>query len=569
VIDALAEITHTRLEVVLPSRVPADRLNYLQELIQSCRDNLRQEPGPWKGVDEEMASRYLAALVLERATRRSRRLGGETTEARIRLVRPERVRLELLALAAGAWGTDLTQLAADASALREALQAVVDFEAAVAPRKLTSVFYGSLSGRDRFSVFLKRGETPPGVLRDTARRTLLDAGLTDGEAERLLNKLRPEWLRTYAADHVARMAGHFRLWDPLVRLLSGDPSVASDPEAEARLTELLGGLREQLSRRWRDPWAAEEIQDVEGEALLAALASVDEPGRGYCYEGTLPAWLAQTARTMLKSRAPAPGGDDSEPADAEDRVGRVVDDVSAAQRESVYREWYALIETYFRKKGRARVKEIWERTLQHDETRDEDLAMLLMRTTGEPTKPSTVAVIRRRVRQRLGAIRYVLEIGSAEEDDEPGDVSMLRYIKTQHGWSDKDVPTLRSLAGFARALRGRGGPQVGVRAREILDLGAGVGPGSAPTLHGLGEEDRRRLARGAAWIADPGNWKLYRRVIGQATREGILFLLEPCWCLTVMCEEGPDVIVELLNPAGPERSPLRNIATILGKRTRG
>ena len=92
-----------------------------------------------------------------------------------------------------------------------------------------------------------------------------------------------------------------------------------------------------------------------------------------------------------------------------------------------------------------------------DETRGDDdggddrLAEYVEMRTGERVNKSTLAGTRRKLRQRLEVLRYVRDRVPEGDPDTPGDAAVLAHIKTKYGIAAEDIPTLRGLAGLARA----------------------------------------------------------------------------------------------------------------------
>ena len=119
-------------------------------------------------------------------------------------------------------------------------------------------------------------------------------------ARDILERLGKGKARMCSERELSKIAGRFVEWSPLVRYLAARRGGGGlDQRNEARLGELCKRLAGCVAKCWQTSVSAFGREDAVQEALLHALDTVNEPGKGYSYESDLLSWLVHIALNRL------------------------------------------------------------------------------------------------------------------------------------------------------------------------------------------------------------------------------------------------------------------------------
>lgn len=543
----------------------------LAPFLADCRAFVEQQ-WPASGSDgtalAEARTLVLAAVALETGTlsRAARRDTGHFPEAAKGWLR----RAKLQELAAQELGLTLPDLTGNRDAWLGVRRLVDDFEVAMAPRRVCSLLHDQSQFADRFGAFCGARSLSDASVIAQARSWLLEIpGMTVDLTEHLLDRMPILRLRTYGRPTLANVAANCQAWQEQVEYLEHRP-----PRPPAQAEAALWALRQKLIQgvtRWAGGQTQSEYsaEDAVDDALLYAKVVQQDPLRRYAYEGDFLCWLFTIAQNQLRAAW-----------QARSRAGRLPDDdslvASAAYDWSQYplllvdwRERFLLAKTFFKGITTECAQVVWESMLTcaawGDPETDATLAARVQShtTPGRKVRASVVAGIRRKLRQRLRALQFVLDdVAERSAKDLPDDASVLAAVAGAYGLAQKDVPTIRCLACLARAAQGTGTLLDSIYARLIVDR-----PGAMvfledwesmfqarDTLRMAMAPVRRRRQRGEAWMNQKANQDRLRRLRGQATAARKIFLVASCWCLQVLREQGDEQVVKVLNvsPAGTD-----------------
>ena len=436
------------------------------------------------------------------------------------------------------------------------------FTRAIRPRRvhlLRVMDRGSFDARLR-SFVERRHLSREELFADLDRRMAF--GLPDLSAatrSRLLDELPIERLSTYPDDLLFVVAGHFEDWNDRVRGLGGGMD-ASSP-GDLRLDEFLNRITRIVRSRAYHRDSKDDVED----ALQAVLAElIEQAHQGeilYTYEGRFDGWLIRAAVTKLRSFSRREDHE-SPPETVPGEAGRVLDSV---ERLRSFRDYFLLAESTFLN---PQVRRIWkELLLQALEASDLSSATDLGLRIAESDEVlaaklglgvANLRTIRRRIRQRMGAIRFVREVvpGRAAVDLH-GDVSMLEWVKERWGCESGAESTLRLLAALARASTDESTLGWALYARALIETRVGN-----PTWRATAEEMIRASGRpDETRMAEANNWHSETRrqqklvALRRPERE-IRFFLTPVWMLTVWFRADLDRVLAVLLPAATERTAI-------------
>jgi DNA-directed RNA polymerase specialized sigma24 family protein len=445
----------------------------------------------------------------------------------------------------------------------EALRVAEEFETAIAPRRLSALFRDRTTFESRLAAFLAGRQRTDAQEKHRARKAWGRLpGMTPPVLDRLAARVPLARLRTYGEKQLEEIGRHFLTWGPLLRLLEENdgPQAHGDP----RLGRLLVDLRQDLARFWRHNAAHYDADDAVQDALLAALHALGDPGKGYTFEGDLPGWLFATAANRLRVTARRSWRQEDLSAAGPLPAPEVESPAEVCQLLDRWRERYLLVESFFRPAVQSRVKAIWAAMLRWDEEADVELAGRIGSELGEPLPLATLAGTRRRLRQRLEVLRFVLDGDAPGEPDEPGDRSALERVRQRWGLAPADVPTLRHLAALARAANGEPTLAWALVAHSLVDLGLPPEEVRTACSRWLGKREAcgadPRLEAALDWMRDPDHQRTLRELRQETKLQRVGFLVSPCWYLGVLRRMPYTEIQAVLRPALEEEPWLRAIA---------
>jgi DNA-directed RNA polymerase specialized sigma24 family protein len=459
---------------------------------------------------------------------------------------------------------DSGDLANDAGRFHEYAALAARFLDAIAPRSPATLLHQPKQLRERALWFSSLTDQPDSGVVERAELQLQDKlGYGESEARTLVWRLGVPRLRTIPPELLKTIAVNDRKWRPLVEVLTG--ARATSPELDAELQHLLGQLCSVVRRLWQtsDPG---RIEDAVQDALAAAVESLRDPGRGYSFEGDFLAWLISAVLNRLRNHSRRPTGQPI-PANLAARPTHSPEtDVFPLLEE--WRARYLLVETFFKGESVRRVKAIFEWMLLHaeedvEEPDDSRLAQYIEMRTGEEVNKVTLAGTRRRLRQRLEALRYMRDLVTRGAPDSQGDIALLAHITAKFGLAKPDVSTIRALGGLARACPS---PRCLHWARLLRCLVIGREDSLADIRQ---EAEKQNPATG------PARGRLSRALQRQqqihelrtwATAQHVVFLLAPCLCLVILYGRAGDEAVGYLKPgSSAEASGIQQMMSELAR----
>jgi len=226
----------------------------------------------------------------------------------------------------------------------------------------------------------------------------------------------------------------------------------------------------------------------------------------------------------------------------------------------VYAERYQMVLFTFRRNVRPQATEIWRSMIDRDSGQnDKALAARL----GISMK-STIAVIRRRIRQRLEVFRF-FEEPRDHRPDLPGDRSVREWVETRWGIDDKAIPTLRKLSALARAAQGEGTLGWALLARACADTEqdreemSETAQAMIRRLAGSSADFQQRLEIYRLWIDRPWFRDTITELRDFTKKSNAGFLLAPCWYLVKLRAEPLESILTTLNPTAEEKLLIEQI----------
>jgi hypothetical protein len=447
---------------------------------------------------------------------------------------------------------------ASSDEIRRLEQIVADFAAAIGPRRLRWPLVDPEAIEKRLALFVERREQDDSAIDHWAREALrgLAPPMSAHRRDRFFAKIPVARLRTYDPALLLEVGRHVVNWDPLVEFLEGKPLTTAERRAcENRIEQLRRDLLRSTARHCRMGQA--DVEAAVQEAWTRLCSSARYPSLGYAYEGDLRGWLASTSLNIVWSgirRMP----DQLD----EDRHGTLPDRHKPFDQEEWQRflcswqERYCLVESTFREARRPVVKEIWRALLQEDGRGDRELAEYLTTRCGQNVTASNVPQLRRKLRQRLGALRFVLDEVPSGDVDLPGDVSMLAWVEDRWGLQVETIPTVRGLAALGRAAAGEPTLLWARVSKRLVESGEddAAGLALAERRHALSASARRGGAGFASrsgahrlWCSGP-RLTLLRRIRGMTLTAHVAFFLPACWYLAHFRQFEPDAAVERLRP---------------------
>ncbi|ODS29814.1 MAG: hypothetical protein SCARUB_05086 [Candidatus Scalindua rubra] len=216
------------------------------------------------------------------------------------------------------------------------------------------------------------------------------------------------------------------------------------------------------------------------------------------------------------------------------------------------------------------MKEIWSSMIHNNIQTDEVFAKSIEKKIGEVVKINTLVTTRRRLRQRLEVLHFILDVVPNNQKDEHGDSSILARIKNEWGLDEKDVPTLRHIAALARAAQGEGTLAWALFSRLLIDKSESKLDEVEKQISPLLECQKHiRINKAKTWMNDKKNKQILKHLKKEMNKKNIRFFSSPVWYLIVLREFTTDEVVKTLKPAPKEECSIRMIMDSLeisGKR---
>ncbi|NUQ64073.1 MAG: hypothetical protein HUU20_16485 [Pirellulales bacterium] len=567
----LSQYLDSELAKHLSKRSTAARKTLRDVLLSGCQSavdgmNRAGDPADPVGV---LVTQGAAVLVLAAWLAEDVRAGGESLEkATVEKVAamagkhvPEfRLMAELHGLVA-----EQGDLVADDCVYCRLRQYALRFQAALLPTPLRYHFRDLAVLRARLRNFCEHYDAGHEAIGSQARARLVENGCDPEAAGYLVKRLAeglPDRLLTYTAREYAAIAEQSRQWYPLVRFLAERdylPGPDRD-EIEGQLKELCARLQQAVRRRGphRDFAAAA------AEAIRTAVETAANPVVGYTFEEDFFHWLFKKAVNHARRRA------DHRSLESENLPGQpgftIEQYLGALVRQ---RGRFGLVLTFFHRRTRKVLVRIWQHMLDGSPTSDEELAAEISAKLEWRVAPRTLSGYRRRIRQKMAALRYAMDEEELDPDGADGapDAAMFAYVEShfgdvapslrsalcqlgalgrlarRDGTGDYDEDTVR-WARFARLLVGRplGRPGrrrshgIGKRRfRKIVSQslrGLKLGKAAPQLVH----EVRQRKARAAQWLGrNPDGPAECRRSLGRRWA----WLASPCWYAAVLLQWQP------------------------------
>ncbi len=553
----------------------------LRLLLDTCRSVLADD----KAEPATAAARALLLAVLAEAAARADGRSVWRVTPRGLAKRAEGCRPGLVAveLAAEVCGCPMADLLGDGRRFAEVWRLARDFETAVRPARVGALLKDPASARDRVQAFVANLAANDEQVTEQAAQVLCQSwGLAPDDALCLVQRIGLPRLRTFSSSRLCEAAGHFVRWGALIRYLearrAGGPA---DPVLERQCEELRRSVLAAVLKACHSPHTRLSPEDAVQEAFFCLLEPAGSGG--YTYEGNLASWLITIALNKMRR---LPKGPRSVPLPPEDTWAEPPHAASPAQLVMfeelalAWRERFELVLTYFKGPNRWRVQIMREEMLYQGaagkEVSDADLAAEIERREpiagdgrGVRVTCAAIAVVKRRLLQRLEALRYVLDKVPAGAEDEPGDVSVCLWVERQHGVAGRDVPTLRRLAGLARASVGEGTLAWALLARLFVDLRRPPDDACQAARRLLDdrvalwprgrEVGAARLSAARAWMEDATNGAELAEARRGVERQGFGFLAAPAWLLVVLRSKTGEEVAAILRPAARELAPLASV----------
>ena len=536
------------------------------------RDTCGDPPSPAAGT----AARVLVTALLadERAARRGETLWDK--DAQQIATRADRcwASLRLVEQLAATAGLALEHLVDHPETFAQFRHAADEFQEAIRPRRLASLVCRRQVFAARVSSFVAQRDILVETVERQATRTLEAVpGMTAAGARRLVAVFGGARLRTFPPAQLAQVGKNFVEWDPLVRFLVRWAAGERPARAEAAALEgLIARVAAIVRNAWRSHMPDYDVDDAVQDSLLAALQSLRDPRHGYTYEADLLSWLLRAALDRLRTRWrgrpptwPLPERPLEAPAPT--------DELEHVRRLQEWQERYLLVQSFFRSHVRERVKAIWEAIMLADAAggrpSDDELRAAIRDRTGRDVPLSTIAGTRRRLRQRLDALHYVLDQVRQGAPERPGDGCLLAWVADRWGLAPNDVVTVRAVAALGRAARKDDTVVWSLLARCLVHESDPAGTRrtvlaliSARSRVGLGNEAamRRRLDAGSRWMAAADHRAVLHELRGATKKDGSWIFLAPCWDLVVLSGEAGEAALAVLLPPPSEAPAVRDIA---------
>lgn len=176
-----------------------------------------------------------------------------------------------------------------------------DFASSIAPRRPVSLLLNDRQAfKARLDAFIERRNQSDQEVRQYAE-TVVEPYFHDNPAglmKRFRDKIPASRLRTYHDQLLRQVGRNFAAWDPLLEFLEDSSRFSDRREEYQKLVKSLG-----RSLGSRQPYAVAGVsaEDAVQEAVLLVLTTLDDPRRGYTYEGEFIAWLSRTSLNILKA----------------------------------------------------------------------------------------------------------------------------------------------------------------------------------------------------------------------------------------------------------------------------
>lgn len=535
-----------------------------QRIMQRCREVLEEwrpgndHPAQPLLANPDTAARIVTTLLIKEAEELAKPLVSISDGELTRRTRRALPRTILLARFSRLLGYSAQDVDAEAARFEEIWTLALHFETAVLPRLLRFMARRSAELSARTKVFFERRQLSEQVIRQQACRVWADCGRTQQEIDYLLERIPEPRLRTYTDDDLRSIAENCRRWCPLVRFLQ-DPGFRGQlpPRHQQQLSDNLQALLVRLQRAVRARLRGTDVSDAVADALSLALTTAPDPIRGYAFEEDFWRWLFMRAVSHAHRQKRAKPSELVLEAPLQPSVAEYL---AVMER---YRGRFELVLTFFREDNHTLVRAIWEAMLDEADRRtDQELAIRMLREK-ELDRLVPVATIggnRRRIRQRMDAVGYPLDVEANEEQHEAGDGALLCYVESRRGaLTCHDRPTIRHLAALGRvAVHDEAGDRdsdgvrwarfarlVGDKNRSLIEAGEASGT-FLPNRQGPRRElAEQRLARAEQSIGPRREAARHCRRLLRDARVGFLF--SPCWYAFVLLERSPEQIIEILH----------------------
>lgn len=181
-------------------------------------------------------------------------------------------------------------------------------------------------------------------------------------------------------------------------------------------------------------------------------------------------------------------------------------------------------------------------------------------------KSNSIPGIRRRIRQRLEVLRFILDDVPEGDRDEAGDISVFKRVKGKWGLSEKDKPTLRHLAALARAACEENTLSWAIFARFLVDLSKPESEAREVVCQLLKNKNRLnadakvKINSACSRAQEPDHKKTLTGLRKETKAGKTGFLLSSCWYLTMLREMNEvDKVINILNTGVEETEWIKKI----------
>jgi len=432
-----------------------------------------------------------------------------------------------------------------------------EFKEAIAPRRTDKL----PNFQDRLTVFIKRrGLIDENICAHAEQLFAQVADMTPDKITRIMATIPVQRLRTYPDDQLRTVASKFVEWEPIVRFL-GDKKRKKTGDIANKFAELYEKLRAKIKKYWPEGVADYGVDD----AVHDAISSVHKTS-GYAYESDFLYWLVSVANNRLKEHW--------RKHKRLEQIGESIPSTNKQESEAEYHEFfqqmqerYLLVETFF-KGNRERVKEIWESMLLYEQEdrapkgSDKDLVKQIKEKTGKEVKFGTLYTTRRRIRQRLAVLQFILDDVPDGKEDSSGDISVFSRLDVKKlGASKTDKPTVRHLAALARAAQKEKTLAWALLSRLVIDKNKTEDQVRAIVLELLQVRafpiDRLDVA--GEWMMNSGHKNILDNLRKNINANKVGFFLSPCWYLTVLKKISSENAIQILRPAENEENWVKSI----------
>jgi len=518
------------------------------QFLSTLLKHLGEPDDEWPPADRPLAAKtvVLATMVAKQAAGWPD-LGTGTCPSLPRLIAHATIDLSLLEVLALTQGCSLVDLAERPNLFEGMTREMDGFRTAVGAGRIRTLLRDRQELSAQVTVFHNRLTWSAEEVETHVRETL--SGVLGDRIDAFLCEFGLERLRACPDAQLAERAESFVQWSPLVRYLSDRAKGVEfqDSTIESRLGQLLDDLRKRLSRLWTSHDRTFDVADATSQAVLTTMDRLCSAKSGYAYEGSLEQWLVSVALSALRNefRRYARRHRKLEEEMTENLTDASEGEESARLSEEIlrWRERYLVVETFFHDPVRA--KAVWRHmieaalpTVGKDGPLSDDPPRQVESEDFDEDNTT-----RRRLRQRLRVLEYILDDVPKGAADEPGDVSVLASVEAHYGKDPTALPTLRALANLARAAQSERTLAWAYLARRLTISGMNHSDAHAcferflkPStgLPNPQECDaiRDKLARALTWHGGhAGSLKKLRKHLKD---ERLLFLLSPCWHLAVL-----------------------------------